>query len=40
MLNEDQHVGDAEVSEQAAGLVHQIQSSHFTANLIAFCRIL
>ena len=37
---EVQHLGDAEISVQAKGLVPQIQSCQFVANLCLFCRIL
>ena len=40
MLGEVQHLGDAEISVQAKGLVQQIQSCQFVANLCLFCRIL
>jgi hypothetical protein len=40
VLNEVQHVGDAEVSVQAKGPKQQVQCSQFIENLTAFCRIL
>ena len=36
MLGEVQHLGDAEISVQAKGLVQQIQSCQFVANLCLF----
>ena len=40
VLGEVQHLGDAKITVQAKGLVPQIQSCQFVANLCLFCRIL
>ena len=40
VLNEVQHLGDAEIRVQAQGLARDVQSCKFVASLYVFCRIL